>query len=93
MSSGVLVELEVFLPMGQGLAETMSETPGYLTSLAEKLGRFRLQGSMTLPPTEGGTKKNDLMYCSLKCKVPQVIMSLMSQAGKNEPITRNSLNA
>ena len=46
----MLVELEVFLPMGQGLAETMSETPGYLTSLAEKLGRFGLQGLMTLPP-------------------------------------------
>ena len=72
------MKLEVSLPMGQGLAATMSETPGYLTSLAEKLGRFGLQGSMTLPPAKGGTKKNDLMYCCLKCKVPMVIMALMS---------------
>ena len=78
LSSRVLAELEVFLPMGQGLAETMSKIPGYLTSMAEKHGRLGLQGSMTLPPTKGGTKKNDLMYCCLKCKVPQVIMSLMS---------------
>ena len=74
----MLVELEVFLPMGQGLGETMSEIPGYLTSLAKKLRRFGLHGSMTLLPTEGGTKKNDLMYCCPKCKVLQVIMSLMS---------------
>ena len=64
--------------MGQGLAETMIGIPGYLTSLAEKPERFGLQGLMTLPPAKGGRKKNDLMYFYPKCKVPLVIMSLMS---------------
>ena len=57
----MLVKLEVSLPLSQGLAETMSETPGNLTSLAEKLGRFGLQDLMTLPPSKGGTKKNNLL--------------------------------
>ena len=70
----MLVKLEVFPPMGQGPVETMSETPDYLTSLVEKLGRSGLQGLMTLPPTKGGTRKSDSMYCCLKCKVLQVIM-------------------
>ena len=78
LSLRALVELEVFLPMGQGLAETMSRTPGYLTSLAKKFGRFGSQGLMTLPPAEGGTMKNNLMYFCPKCKVLPVIMSLVS---------------
>ena len=78
LSVRVLVKLELFLPIGQGPPETISGTPGYLTLLAKKLGRFGSQGLMTLPPTEGGTKKNDLMYFYPKCKVLPVIMSLMS---------------
>ena len=72
------VKLEVFPPMGQGPVETMSETPDYLTSLAEKLGRSGLPGLMILPPTKGGTKKSNSMYCCLKCKGLQVIMFLMN---------------
>ena len=64
--------------MGQGPVEIMSKTPDYLTSLAEKLGRSDLPGLMTLPPAKGGTKKSNSMYCCLKCKGLQAIMSLMS---------------
>ena len=60
--------------MGQGPVGAMSETPDYLTSLAEKLGRSGLPGLMILPPTRGGTKKSDSLYCCLKCKGQQVIM-------------------
>ena len=56
----------------------MSDIPGYPISQAKKPGGFGLPGLMTLPPAEGGPNKNGLMFCCLKCKVQQVIMSLMS---------------
>ena len=64
--------------MGQGQVGIMSEIPGYPISQAKKPGRFGLPGLMTLPPADGGAKKNSLMFYCLKCKVQQVIMSLMS---------------
>ena len=54
------VKLEVFPPMGQGPVETMSETPDYLTSLAEKLGRSGSPGLMILPPAQGWDKEKQL---------------------------------
>ena len=63
LSLKVSVKLEAFPPMGQGPVETMSKAPDYLTSLEEKLGRSSLSGLMILPPTRGGTKKGDSMYC------------------------------
>ena len=41
----------------KGPAETMSKTPGYLPSPAEKLGRFGLQGLMTLHLPRVGQRK------------------------------------
>ena len=64
--------------MGQGQEEIMNEILGYPISQIKKHGSFVLPGLMTLPPTEGEAKKNSLMFCCLKCKVQQVIMSLMS---------------
>ena len=71
------VKQEVLLPMGQGQVGIMSKIPGYPISQAKKPGKFGLAGLMTLPPAEGGAKKNSLMFCCLKCKLQQVFMSLM----------------
>ena len=59
-------------------AGIMSEIPSYPTSQAMKPGRLSLPGLMTLPPAEGGAEENGLIICYLKCKVQQMIMSLMS---------------
>ena len=64
--------------MGQGQVGIISKILGYPISQAKNPGRFGLPGVMTLPPTEGGAKKNGLMFCCLKSKVQQMIMSLMS---------------
>ena len=78
LSLGGSVKLEVVLPMGQGQVGIMNEILGYPISQAKKPGRFGLPGLMALQPAEGGAKKSGLMFCCLKCKVQQVIMSLKS---------------
>ena len=65
----VSVKLEVGLLMGQGQVGIIREIPQYLISQAKKPGRLGLPGSMTLPLTVGGAKKNGLIFCCLKCKV------------------------
>ena len=72
------VTWEVVLPMGQSQVGIMSKIPGYPILQAKKPGRFSLPGLMTWPPAVGRAKKSSLMFCCLKYKVQQVIMSMMS---------------